>query len=122
MEAVIPWAFPGMPLNKEALLIGLVDSYDAMTDQRHYNHPRTPEEALKEISRLSGTAYEPEMANLLSRLNPGELWTVLSGDPETGEEEFLEALFRQDLSLEFLMGEDPQEIGGVGGKHHEMNG
>ena len=106
----------GKDIEKEALLIGLVDSYDAMTDQRHYNHPRTPEEALKEISRLSGTAYEPEMATLLSRMAPGEIRTVLSGDPETGEQEFLEALFRQDLSLECLLGEDLHEIGNVGSK------
>ena len=111
-----PLGLSGKEIEKEALLIGLVDSYDAMTDQRHYNHPRTPEEALKEISRLSGTAYEPEMATLLSRMAPGEIRTVLSGDPETGEQEFLEALFRQDLSLECLPGEDLQEIGNGGSK------
>ncbi|MCL4461879.1 MAG: HD domain-containing protein [Nitrospirae bacterium] len=101
-----PLGLSGEKIAKEALLIGLVDSYDAMTDQRHYNHPRTPGEALQEISRLSGMAYEPEMANILSRMDPEEIRTVLVDDTGKGEQEFLETLFRQDLSLECLLGED----------------
>ncbi len=114
-----PLGLSGEGIEKEALLIGLVDSYDAMTDQRHYNHPRTPGEALQEISRLSGTAYEPEMANILARMDPEEIRTVLADDTGRGEQEFLENLFRQDLSLECLMGEDLQATWNVDGKNRK---
>ena len=59
------------------------------------------------------------MANILARMDPEEIRTVLADDTGRGEQEFLENLFRQDLSLECLMGEDLQAIWNVDGKNRK---
>lgn len=43
-------------------VIALVDSYDAMVNNRSYRKGLTPEQAQEEIEKCSGTQYDPEIA------------------------------------------------------------
>ena len=42
-----------------ARIIAVVDSYDVMTNERHYHNKKTTDEALAEIQRCSGTQFDP---------------------------------------------------------------
>jgi len=46
-------------------IVGLADSYDAMTTNRTYRKARPVLMALSEIRRCSGTQFDPELADLL---------------------------------------------------------
>ncbi|AOM81702.1 HD-GYP domain-containing protein [Salisediminibacterium beveridgei] len=47
----------------EAAIVGLVDSYDAMTSERIYSKARSKESALTEIKQLRGIKYHPEVVD-----------------------------------------------------------
>jgi HD-GYP domain-containing protein (c-di-GMP phosphodiesterase class II) len=42
-----------------ARIIAVADAYDALTEQRCYNEPMTPEAALGELTMRSGTYFDP---------------------------------------------------------------
>ena len=42
-----------------ARIVAVADAYDAMTSERPYSAPRTPQEALEELRRHSGTQFDP---------------------------------------------------------------
>jgi HD-GYP domain-containing protein (c-di-GMP phosphodiesterase class II) len=44
-----PWGMMGETIPKHALIMGLVDSYDAMTSERPYRQAMTPEKALQTL-------------------------------------------------------------------------
>ncbi len=46
-----------IPLNSR--IVAVVDAYDAMTTDRPYASPLTPEEAMAEIGRCAGTQFDP---------------------------------------------------------------
>ncbi len=48
-----------------AKIIGVSDSYDAMTDDRSYRKAYTPEYAMNELKRLSGVLYDAEVVDAL---------------------------------------------------------
>ena len=48
-----------MPLSVR--IANVVDSFDAMTNSRGYNTPKTVEEALKDLNDKKGTVYDPEV-------------------------------------------------------------
>ncbi|SKA75769.1 diguanylate cyclase (GGDEF) domain-containing protein [Caloramator quimbayensis] len=48
----------------ECRILSVVDSYDAMTNTRPYNKPKTKEEAINEIKRCSGTQFDPMIAEI----------------------------------------------------------
>ncbi len=48
----------------ESRIISIVDSYDAMTNDRPYRKALSKEEAIEEIIINSGTQFDPELANL----------------------------------------------------------
>ena len=43
-----------------ARIIAVCDAYDAMTSQRAYSEPRTPEEAMAELQRCAGHQFDPD--------------------------------------------------------------
>jgi HD-GYP domain-containing protein (c-di-GMP phosphodiesterase class II) len=45
-----------------ARILGVVDSYDAMTSDRPYRAARTVVQAAEELERCSGTQFDPEIA------------------------------------------------------------
>ncbi|MED3745101.1 HD domain-containing protein [Peribacillus psychrosaccharolyticus] len=49
----------------EAKIIAVTDTYDAMTEDRSYRKAFTPQYAMEEIKRMSGTHYDPEIVDAL---------------------------------------------------------
>ena len=49
-------------------ILAVVDSYDAMTQDRPYRKAMTHEEAIEEVVRNSGTQFDPRIAELFVRL------------------------------------------------------
>ena len=54
-----PHGLAGDLIPAGAQVIAIADSFDAMTTQRSYNKPRTPQEALEELRRGAGTQFNP---------------------------------------------------------------
>jgi len=63
-----PQGLSGASIPLLSRIIAIVDSYDAMCDQRSYNVTRTHEEALDEIEKNAGTQFDPDIALIFVRL------------------------------------------------------
>ena len=51
-------------ISKQARIIMIADSYDAMTSERSYKKPLSKEEAIEEIRACSGTHYDPAIVEV----------------------------------------------------------
>ncbi|WP_237438494.1 HD-GYP domain-containing protein [Pseudalkalibacillus hwajinpoensis] len=60
-----PDGLKGEEITIGAKIIGVSDSYDAMTDDRSYRKAYTPEYAMNELKRLSGVLYDAEVVDAL---------------------------------------------------------
>ena len=63
-----PHGLTGDLIPTGAQIITIVDSYDAMTTNRGYNEPKTPEEGLAEIQRCSGTQFNPNYVDAFAKM------------------------------------------------------
>ena len=63
-----PWGISGKDIPLLSRMLSVVDSYDAMTNDRPYRKAFTHEEAVAEILRCSGTQFDPELTELFVRL------------------------------------------------------
>ncbi|QHJ70244.1 HD-GYP domain-containing protein [Planococcus halotolerans] len=52
----------------EAKIIGVCDTFDAMTEDRSYRKAYTPEYAMEEIRRLSGIQYDPDVVGAFEQV------------------------------------------------------
>ncbi len=59
-----PRGLSGEQISKQARIIMIADSYDAMTSERSYKMPMTKDEAIEEIKTCSGTHYDPAIVNV----------------------------------------------------------
>lgn len=59
-----PKGLKGEEISLEARIIAIADAYDAMTRMRMHADDLTVEEAINEISRCSGTQFDPEIARV----------------------------------------------------------
>jgi putative nucleotidyltransferase with HDIG domain len=50
---------------KESRVIAVADAYDAMTSYRPYGEVLSPEEALNELRRCSGTQFDPSLVDAM---------------------------------------------------------
>lgn len=57
-----PHGLSGEDIPLEGRIVAVCDVYDALISRRPYKEPWTPEEALAEIERSSGTHFDPELA------------------------------------------------------------
>jgi HD-GYP domain-containing protein (c-di-GMP phosphodiesterase class II) len=68
-----------------AAIIAVGDAFDAMTSDRPYRKALPEEKALREIGRMAGTQFRPDLANLFlgimakSAISPTYLSAVESG-------------------------------------------
>lgn len=53
-----PDALQGDQIPLEARIVAVVDAFDAMTTNRAYRHPRTPNQAIEELRRCSGVHFD----------------------------------------------------------------
>jgi HD-GYP domain-containing protein (c-di-GMP phosphodiesterase class II) len=56
-----PHKLGGEDIPLMARIVQVADSFDAMTDQRGYNTPRTHEDAVAELRRESGSQFDPRV-------------------------------------------------------------
>ena len=56
-----PMGLKGAQIPIGARIVAVCDAWDAMISKRAYRDPLTPHEALEEISRCSGTQFDPEV-------------------------------------------------------------
>ncbi len=62
-----PEGLKGKDIPLVARIVAVADSYEAMTAERPYRKPSTPEEALEDIRRNIGTRYDPEVVQAFVR-------------------------------------------------------
>ncbi len=66
-------------------IVAVVDSFDAMTNDRPYRRASSVTDALGEIRRCSGSQFDPAVVAVLMELHPGQLTSAKrSGPAETG--------------------------------------
>jgi putative nucleotidyltransferase with HDIG domain len=58
-----PYGLKGDNIPLGARIIGVVDSYSAMRDERPYKMPISYEEAVKELKRNAGILFDPQVVN-----------------------------------------------------------
>jgi HD-GYP domain-containing protein (c-di-GMP phosphodiesterase class II) len=57
-----PHGLRGEEIPKQARMLCIVDSFDAMTTERPYQPTKTFVEALAELKRCAGTQFDPNLA------------------------------------------------------------
>lgn len=63
-----PDGLKGEAIPLEARIVRVVDAWDAMTNDRPYRRALSIEEALEELRRWRGRAFDPELVELFTRL------------------------------------------------------
>ena len=63
-----PNGFESEDILLEAKILAAADAFDAMTTKRPYRDPLSVQEALREIDRCSGTQFDPEVVEVLTRV------------------------------------------------------
>ncbi|HWQ75832.1 MAG TPA: diguanylate cyclase, partial [Syntrophomonas sp.] len=63
-----PLGLAGEQIPLECRIIALADAYDTMTHDRPFSKAISPQEAMKEIARCSGSQFDPKLAALLLKL------------------------------------------------------
>jgi putative nucleotidyltransferase with HDIG domain len=58
----------GQDILVEAKILAAADAFDAMTTERPYRNPLTIHEALLEMRRCSGTQFDPQVVEILTRV------------------------------------------------------
>lgn len=64
-----PYGIAGEEILQGARILAVVDSYDAMTEQRPYKQQLQPLQALNELRRCSGTHYDPSVVEAILSLD-----------------------------------------------------
>ena len=60
-----PQELPGNEIHHMARVIAITDTYDAMTTQRSYNQPMTPNDAIEFMTTKLKDRYDPELLRIL---------------------------------------------------------
>ncbi len=68
-----PLGIAGESIPLECRILGIVDAYDAMTNDRPYRKAMPPGEALAELRRCAGTQFDPRLVDLFIALAESEL-------------------------------------------------
>jgi putative nucleotidyltransferase with HDIG domain len=63
-----PHGLKGEQIPLGARIIGVVDSYSAMRDERSYKKPISHEEAIEELKRNAGILFDPHLVNIFIHL------------------------------------------------------
>jgi HD-GYP domain-containing protein (c-di-GMP phosphodiesterase class II) len=86
-----PYGVPSATLPVEVRIVQVADAFDAMTSERPYQGPVPIEAAIVEIHRCSGTQFDPEVADALTRVFDGggarPPFDVLRGEQDHQDED-----------------------------------
>jgi len=66
-----PKGLAGEEIPRESRIIAVADAFEAMTGARPYRIATTPDEALRELHRWSGTQFDPDCVDALDELFGG---------------------------------------------------
>lgn len=77
-----PQGLSGQEIPVLARIVGLADSFDAMTSRRSYRQARSIEEAAEDIRRHLGTQFDPELGAVFLDSNLQRLWELMQGGSE----------------------------------------
>jgi HD-GYP domain-containing protein (c-di-GMP phosphodiesterase class II) len=67
-----PRGLAGDAIPMRARIISIADAYDAMISERPYRKPMSHEQAIAEISRCTGTQFDPSIAHIFIKLFENE--------------------------------------------------
>jgi len=85
-----PEGLKGKNIPLSARIIAVADSFDAMTSDRIYRRGMSREEAIKELRRLSGEKYDPEVVE-------SSLHVLLIENPPPLDDEYLDEAIIRDI-------------------------
>jgi HD-GYP domain-containing protein (c-di-GMP phosphodiesterase class II) len=74
-----PKGLRGDEIPLSARIIGLADSFDAMTSKRVYRNAMTIEHALEEIRKGLGTQFDERIGTIFLNSDIGKLWEIIQG-------------------------------------------
>jgi HD-GYP domain-containing protein (c-di-GMP phosphodiesterase class II) len=77
-----PQGLSGQDIPVLARIVGLADSFDAMTSRRSYRQARSIEEAAEDIRRHLGTQFDPELGTVFLDSDLQRLWDLMQGGSE----------------------------------------
>jgi diguanylate cyclase (GGDEF)-like protein/putative nucleotidyltransferase with HDIG domain len=76
-----PRGLSGKDIPRDARIMAIADSFDAMTSERGYKkRALTEEEALRELKACSGTQFDPELADLFIKTREKSITPVINLD------------------------------------------
>ena len=88
-----PRGLKGEEIPKDARIMAIADSYDAMISERGYKKRKlTEEEAIQELEACSGTQFDPELAAIFVELRKKsmtpeiELDSIINSDSPKSQE------------------------------------
>ena len=64
-----PLGIQGEDIPLECRILSIADAYDTMTSLRPYRNPLSPSEAIKELKRLAGERFDPELVDKFMEVN-----------------------------------------------------
>ncbi|WKY47975.1 diguanylate cyclase [Eubacteriaceae bacterium ES3] len=71
-----PKGLKGVEISLQARIIGVADSYDAMTSDRSYRKGLSEEDAISELRRNAGTQFDPAVAKVFVEQVLGKSWVA----------------------------------------------
>jgi len=72
-----PNGLPGEKIPLIGKIVGLADSFDAMTSKRTYRNAMTVEQALAEIERGLGTQFDESIGRIFLESDVYRLWDII---------------------------------------------
>ena len=74
----------GSAIPQMARVLSVVDAFDAMTSERPYRPALSVDEATTELTRCSGTQFDPELVEVFSTLVSDGRLAIVPGDRDSG--------------------------------------
>lgn len=77
-----PDGLAGDELPLIGIIVGLADSFDAMTSKRPYRDAMTVEQAIEQIEKGLGTQFDERVARIFLNSDIYLLWDIIQGEPD----------------------------------------